>query len=85
MAVQTAARTYEGVVVGPGPRPTRASSHRPTASSRHRPRGSWTGGSVPTDYTELGLPGGHIGMLGTTKSRGIVGKGTVDWLVERDS
>jgi polyhydroxyalkanoate synthase subunit PhaC len=38
-----------------------------------------------TDYTELGLPGGHIGMFISTKSQGIVGKGIVDWLAERDS
>ena len=31
-----------------------------------------------TDYTELGLPGGHIGMFVTTKSQGIVGNGMVD-------
>jgi polyhydroxyalkanoate synthase len=40
---------------------------------------------VTADYTELGLPGGHIGMFVSTKSQGIVGKGMVDWLVERDS
>ena len=31
-----------------------------------------------TDYTERGLPGGHIGMFVTTKSQGIVGNGMVD-------
>lgn len=38
-----------------------------------------------TDYTELGLPGGHIGMFVSRKSQGIVGKGIVDWLGKRDS
>ena len=37
------------------------------------------------DYTELGLPGGHIGVFVSGKSQGIVGKGIVDWLAERDS
>ena len=32
------------------------------------------------DYTELGLPGGHIGVFVSGKSQGIVGKGIVDWL-----
>ena len=84
MAVQTAARTYEGVVVGLGRgQPALRRTGRP-----HHPATDLAGPGRrlgTTDYTELGLPGGHIGMLGTTKSRGIVGKGTVDWLVERDS
>jgi poly[(R)-3-hydroxyalkanoate] polymerase subunit PhaC len=36
------------------------------------------------DYTELGLPGGHIGVFVSGKSQGIVGKGIVDWLADRD-
>jgi polyhydroxyalkanoate synthase len=36
------------------------------------------------DYTELGLPGGHIGLFVSTKSQGIVGEGIVDWLSKRD-
>jgi polyhydroxyalkanoate synthase len=36
-------------------------------------------------YTELGLPGGHIGVFVSGKSQGIVGKGIVDWLARRDS
>ena len=36
------------------------------------------------DYTELGLAGGHIGLFVSSKSQGIVGKGTVDWLAKRD-
>jgi polyhydroxyalkanoate synthase len=35
------------------------------------------------DYTELGLPGGHIGVFVSGKSQGIVGKGIVDWLAQR--
>ena len=43
-------------------------------------------GKVGTDdYTELGLPGGHIGVFVSGKSQGIVGKGIVDWLAQRDS
>ena len=43
------------------------------------------GGKLGTDdYTELGLAGGHIGLFVSSKSQGIVGKGTVDWLAERD-
>ena len=41
--------------------------------------------SIRKELTELGPPGGHIGMFVWTKSQGIVGKGMVDWLVERDS
>jgi len=42
-------------------------------------------GKVGTDdYTELGLPGGHIGVFVSGKSQGIVGKGIVDWLAKRD-
>jgi polyhydroxyalkanoate synthase len=36
------------------------------------------------DYTELGLPGGHIGVFVSGRSQGIVGKGVVDWLAARD-
>ncbi len=43
-------------------------------------------GKIGTDdYTELGLPGGHIGVFVSGKSQGIVGKGIVDWLAQRDS
>ena len=37
------------------------------------------------DYTELGLPGGHIGLFVSGKSQGIVGKGIVEWLSDRDA
>jgi polyhydroxyalkanoate synthase len=37
------------------------------------------------DYTEIGLRGGHIGMFVSSKSQGIVGKGIVDWLADRDN
>lgn len=37
-----------------------------------------------TDYTELGLPGGHIGMFVSSRSQGIVGSGIADWLSTRD-
>ena len=43
------------------------------------------GGRLGTDdYTELGLPGGHIGMFVSRKSQTLVGKGIVDWLTARD-
>ena len=55
-------------------------SHHPTADVAR------TRGKVGTDdYTELGLPGGHIGVFVSGKSQGIVGKGIVDWLAQRDS
>lgn len=44
------------------------------------------GGRLGTDdYTELGLPGGHIGMFVSRKSQALVGKGIVDWLAARDA
>jgi polyhydroxyalkanoate synthase len=43
-----------------------------------------TGKLGTTDYTELGVPGGHIGMFVSSRSQGIVGHGIVDWLAERD-
>ncbi len=36
------------------------------------------------DYTDLPLPGGHVGVFVSGKSQGILGKGIVDWLKERD-
>jgi polyhydroxyalkanoate synthase len=35
------------------------------------------------DYTELSLPGGHVGVFVSGKSQGILGKGIVDWLRTR--
>lgn len=35
------------------------------------------------DYTELELPGGHIGVFVSGKSQGRLGGGIVDWLEER--
>ncbi len=35
------------------------------------------------DYTELALPGGHVGVYVSSKSQGIVGDTVFDWLVER--
>lgn len=43
-----------------------------------------TGKLGTDDYTELGAPGGHIGMFVSSKSQGIVGGGIVDWLTKRD-
>ena len=36
------------------------------------------------DYTDLPLPGGHVGVFVSGKSQGILGKGIVDWLTARD-
>jgi polyhydroxyalkanoate synthase len=36
------------------------------------------------DYTDLALPGGHVGVFVSGKSQGILGKGIVDWLQARD-
>lgn len=35
------------------------------------------------DYTEIALPGGHVGVYVSGKSQGIVGDGVFDWLMER--
>ncbi|MGI9388182.1 MAG: class III poly(R)-hydroxyalkanoic acid synthase subunit PhaC [Methyloligellaceae bacterium] len=35
------------------------------------------------DYTELPLPGGHVGVYVSGRSQGIVGEGVFDWLIER--
>lgn len=35
------------------------------------------------DYTEIALPGGHVGVYVSGKSQGIVGEGVFDWLVKR--
>ncbi len=37
-----------------------------------------------SDYTDLPLPGGHVGVFVSGKSQGILGKGIVDWLNDRD-
>jgi len=43
------------------------------------------GGRLGTeDYTELGLQGGHIGVFVSSKSQGIVSRGIVHSLAERD-
>lgn len=36
------------------------------------------------DYTEIALPGGHVGVYVSSKSQGIVGDGVFDWLKERE-
>jgi len=36
------------------------------------------------DYTELPLPGGHVGVFVSGKSQGILGSGIVNWLKARD-
>jgi len=35
------------------------------------------------DYTEIPLPGGHVGVFVSGKSQGLLGKGIVDWLKGR--
>lgn len=35
------------------------------------------------DYSELALPGGHVGVYVSGKSQGIVGDGVFDWLMKR--
>jgi polyhydroxyalkanoate synthase len=37
-----------------------------------------------TDYSEIGLNGGHVGVFVSGKSQGILGKGIHDWLQQRD-
>ncbi len=35
------------------------------------------------DYSEIALPGGHVGVYVSGKSQGIVGHGVFDWLMKR--
>jgi polyhydroxyalkanoate synthase len=35
------------------------------------------------DYTEIALPGGHVGVYVSSKSQGIVGDGVYSWLMDR--
>ncbi|MEM7393977.1 MAG: class III poly(R)-hydroxyalkanoic acid synthase subunit PhaC [Verrucomicrobiota bacterium] len=35
------------------------------------------------DYTEIALPGGHVGVYVSGRSQGIVGEGVFNWLIER--
>ena len=35
------------------------------------------------DYTEIALPGGHVGVYVSAKSQGIVGDGVYRWLQQR--
>ncbi|MFO1324304.1 MAG: class III poly(R)-hydroxyalkanoic acid synthase subunit PhaC [Burkholderiales bacterium] len=35
------------------------------------------------DYSEIGLPGGHVGVFVSSRSQGVLGKGIVDWLRAR--
>ena len=35
------------------------------------------------DYTELPLPGGHVGVYVSSKSQGIVAQAVSDWLIAR--
>ncbi len=42
------------------------------------------GGVIGTkDYTEVPLPGGHVGVFVSGKSQGVVGDGIFDWLKDR--
>jgi polyhydroxyalkanoate synthase len=42
------------------------------------------GGHVGTkDYSEIALPGGHVGVFVSGKSQGVLGAGIVDWLAKR--
>ena len=36
------------------------------------------------DYTELALPGGHVGVFVGGKAQGLLGSGIANWLAERD-
>jgi polyhydroxyalkanoate synthase len=38
-----------------------------------------------TDYTEIPLPGGHVGLFVSSKSQGKLSQGIADWLVARDA
>jgi polyhydroxyalkanoate synthase len=36
------------------------------------------------DYTDFPISGGHVGIFVSSKSQGLLGKGIVDWLSQRD-
>ena len=38
-----------------------------------------------TDYTEIPLPGGHVGLFVSSKSQGKLSKSIADWLIARDA
>ena len=38
-----------------------------------------------TDYTEIPLPGGHVGLFVSSKSQGKLSQSIADWLVARDA
>jgi len=38
-----------------------------------------------SDYTEIPLPGGHVGLFVSSKSQGKLSQNIVDWLVARDA
>ena len=40
--------------------------------------------SAPRTTPSSPLPGGHVGVFVSGKSQGILGKGIVDWLRQRD-
>jgi polyhydroxyalkanoate synthase len=43
------------------------------------------GGKVgSSDYSELGLPGGHVGVFVGGKAQALLGSGIADWLAARD-
>jgi len=37
-----------------------------------------------SDYSELGLPGGHVGVFVGEKAQALLGSGIADWLAKRD-
>jgi polyhydroxyalkanoate synthase len=37
-----------------------------------------------SDYSELGLPGGHVGVFVGGKAQALLGSGIADWLTKRD-
>ena len=42
------------------------------------------GANVGTkDYSEMALPGGHVGVFVSGKSQGVLGSGIASWLAER--
>ena len=37
-----------------------------------------------SDYSEIGLDGGRVGVFVSGKSQGVLGNGIADWLLKRD-
>ena len=74
-AQRVRARRAQGRAQATSPCRCSTSSPRTTTSSRPRPRRRSRGKVGTGDYTELALPGGHVGVFVGGKSQGLLGSG----------